>query len=40
VEHRKSVEGEDSPTPDNLLRISVGLEDVRDLIADWEQALV
>lgn len=39
VEHRKSVEGEDSPTPDNLLRLSVGLEDVRDLIADWERAL-
>jgi len=39
VEHRKSVEGEDSPTPGNLLRLSVGLEDIRDLIADWEQAL-
>ncbi len=39
VEHRKSIEGVDSPTPDNLLRISVGLENVKDLIADWEQAL-
>jgi len=39
VEHRKSVEGEDSPTPGNLLRISVGLEDARDLILDWERAL-
>lgn len=39
VEHRKSIEGEQSPTPDNLLRISVGLENVKDLIADWEQAL-
>lgn len=39
VEHRKSIEGEDSPTPDNLLRISVGLENVNDLIADWAQAL-
>jgi len=39
VEHRKSIEGPDSPTPDNLLRISVGLENVEDLIADWEQAL-
>lgn len=40
VEHRKSVEGENSPTPDNLLRISVGIEHIDDLIADWEQALV
>ncbi len=39
VEHRKSIEGPDSPTPDNLLRISVGLENVEDLIADWRQAL-
>ena len=39
VEHRKSIEGADSPTPDNLLRISVGLENVADLIADWKQAL-
>ncbi len=39
VEHRKSVEGPDSPTPDNLLRISVGLENADDLVADWEQAL-
>jgi cystathionine gamma-synthase len=40
VEHRKSVEGEKSPTPDNLLRISVGIEHIDDLIADWEQALI
>jgi cystathionine gamma-synthase len=39
VEHRKSVEGETSPTPENLLRISVGIEHIDDLIADWEQAL-
>jgi len=39
IEHRKSIEGSDSPTPDNLLRISVGLEHIEDLIADWEQAL-
>lgn len=39
VEHRKSIEGPDSPTPDNLLRISVGLENVADLISDWKQAL-
>lgn len=40
VEHRKSVEGPDSATPENLLRVSVGLENVDDLIADWQQALV
>lgn len=39
IEHRKSVEGEASPTPDNLLRVSVGLENVEDLIEDWAQAL-
>ena len=39
VEHRKSIEGPTSPTADNLLRISVGLENVEDLIKDWEQAL-
>lgn len=39
VEHRKSVEGPDAPTPENLLRISVGIEATTDLIGDWEQAL-
>ncbi len=39
VEHRKSIEGPDSPTPDNLLRLSVGLEDPADLIEDLRQAL-
>lgn len=39
VEHRKSVEGKDSSTPSNLLRISVGIEHIDDLIADWENAL-
>jgi len=39
VEHRKSVEGEKSPTPNNLIRISVGIEHIDDLISDWEQAL-
>ena len=39
VEHRKSVEGPQSPTPDNLLRLSVGLEHSDDLIADLAQAL-
>jgi len=39
AEHRKTVEGPTSPVPDNLVRISVGIEHVDDLIADLEQAL-
>lgn len=39
IEHRKSIEGPTSPTPDNLLRISVGLENIEDLIQDWVEAL-
>ena len=38
-EHRRSSEGPDSPTPDNLIRLSVGLEHPDDLITDLEQAL-
>ncbi len=39
IEHRAMVEGPRSPTPDNLLRLSVGIEDVEDIIADLEQAI-
>ncbi|MCZ8130998.1 MAG: aminotransferase class I/II-fold pyridoxal phosphate-dependent enzyme [Steroidobacteraceae bacterium] len=39
VEHRASVEGPDTPTPRDLLRLSVGLEHVDDLLADLRQAL-
>lgn len=39
LEHRKSVEGPDSQAPDNLLRLSVGIEDVNSLIEDLKQAL-
>lgn len=39
IEHRASSEGPNSTTPQNLLRISVGLEHVDDLIADLAQAL-
>ena len=39
IEHRASVEGPDTRTPQNLLRISVGLEHVDDLIGDLAQAL-
>lgn len=39
VEHRATVEGPDTKTPFNLLRVSVGLEHIDDLVADMEQAL-
>jgi cystathionine gamma-synthase len=39
IEHRASVEGPDTKTPFNLLRVSVGLEHIDDLIADFEQAM-
>jgi cystathionine gamma-synthase len=39
IEHRASVEGAGTPAPPDLLRLSVGIEDVGDLIADLEQAL-
>jgi cystathionine gamma-synthase len=40
VEHRASVEGAGSPVPADLLRLSAGIEDVNDLIADLDQALL
>lgn len=39
IEHRASIEGPDTLTPRNLLRVSVGLENCEDLIADLEYAL-
>ncbi len=39
LEHRASVEGPHSTVAKNLLRVSVGIEDPDDLIADLEQAL-
>jgi cystathionine gamma-synthase len=39
VEHRASVEGANPVSPQNLLRLSVGLEHPDDLLADWRQAL-
>ncbi len=39
VEHRASVEGPNSRVPPNLLRLSVGIEDSADLIADLDRAL-
>ena len=40
IEHRASSEGPTSTTPENLLRVSVGLEHPDDLIEDLRQALV
>jgi cystathionine gamma-synthase len=39
AEHRYSIEGPDSPIPKDLIRLSIGIEKVDDLIADLEQAL-
>ena len=39
IEHRASVEGAGTPVPTDLLRLSVGIEDTGDLIADLESAL-
>jgi cystathionine gamma-synthase len=39
IEHRASIEGPTSPVPADLLRLSIGIEDAGDLIADLEQAL-
>ena len=39
IEHRASVEGVNPVSPENLLRLSIGLEHQDDLIADLAQAL-
>ena len=39
IEHRASMEGPDTRTPDNLVRVSAGVEYAGDLIADLDQAL-
>lgn len=39
VEHRYTVEGPASPIPEDLLRLSIGLESPEDLVADLEHAL-
>ncbi len=39
IEHRASIEGPGTKTPQNLLRLSVGLEDAAELIDDLEAAL-
>jgi cystathionine gamma-synthase len=39
IEHRRSMEGPSSPVPDDLLRLSIGIETAADLTADLEAAL-
>jgi cystathionine gamma-synthase len=39
IEHRASIEGKTTRAPESLLRMSVGLEDASDIIADLDQAL-
>jgi len=39
IEHRASIEPPDTPTPPGLLRLSVGLEHVDDLLEDLDAAL-
>ncbi|GAB4519311.1 MAG: cystathionine gamma-synthase [Roseibium sp.] len=39
VEHRFTIEGESSGVPENLLRLSLGIEHADDLVGDLDQAL-
>jgi cystathionine gamma-synthase len=39
VEHRASIEGQGTTSPEGLLRLSIGLENAEDLIEDLDQAL-
>jgi len=39
IEHRYSIEGEGSPVPRDLLRLSIGIESAQDLISDLTHAL-
>ena len=39
IEHRRSTEGPSSPVPDDLLRLSIGIEAPEDLVADLDAAL-
>jgi cystathionine gamma-synthase len=39
IEHRASIEGEGSPCPGDLLRLSAGLEDADELFRDLDRAL-
>ena len=39
IEHRMSVEGDHPKSPDNLLRLSIGIEHIDDLLNDIKKAL-
>ena len=39
IEHRASIEGPGTTSPQGLLRVSIGLENADDLIEDLDQAL-
>lgn len=39
IEHRASIEAPNTKTPDDLLRVSIGLEHPQDLIEDLDQAI-
>ena len=39
LEHRRTAEGEHPVSPENLLRLSIGIEYIDDLLKDVEQAL-
>ena len=39
VEHRRTAEGKNPLSPENLLRISIGIENMEDLIEDLKNAL-
>jgi cystathionine gamma-synthase len=39
IEHRASIEGAGTPVPEDLLRLSVGIESAEELLADLEAAL-
>src|SRR6267142_2712335 len=40
IEHRASIEGAGTTSPEGLLRVSIGLENADDLIEDLDQALL
>ncbi len=39
IEHRRSVEGDHAKSPDNLLRMSIGIEHIDDLLNDIKKSL-
>ena len=40
IEHRGSIEGPGTTSPEGLLRVSIGLENADDLIDDLDQAML